>query len=431
MNKTKAKRIRKINSKTLMATVDVGKVFHYGYFRAPNGDDVIPFRFYNTRRSYRKFWSSLCQFKEKEGLEEVVLGFESTGPYAEPLCSFLEKLPIQLVQVNPMHTKRVKELTGNSPNKTDRKDPRVIADVMALGHMLTLVVPKGAAAELRRLTQARERAIRNRTAMLSQLQHLIYVIFPEFLEVLNVSSKSAMYFIKHYTTPETICALGPEAISTMLKRISCGKISQDRAKQLYKAAQNSVGISEGKRSIVFEIEHLVVQIENENQYVAKIEEQMRAYLKQVPYSQSILSIKGIGLVTAAGLIGEVGDFREFDTISQITKLAGLDLFEVSSGQHTGQRRISKRGRSLMRKLLFFAAINAVKKNGIMHDSYHRMLERGQLKMKALIAIAKKLLGLIHALVRDNTLLGLIHALVRDNTIYLEDYEAYDRCRLAA
>ena len=68
----------------------------------------------------------------------------------------------------------------------------------------------------------------------------------------------------------------------------------------------------------------------------------------------------MGMVTVAGLIGEVGNFT-FYTIAEIMKLAGLDLYEVSSGKHKGQRRISKRGRALMRKLLFFAALNAVPK----------------------------------------------------------------------
>jgi transposase len=97
----------------------------------------------------------------------------------------------------------------------------------------------------------------------------------------------------------------------------------------------------------------------------------------------------------------VGDFKKFNTISEIMKLAGLDLYEVSSGKHEGQRRISKRGRSLMRKLLYFEAINAVKTNGIMHEPYQKMLERGTPKIKALIAISRKLLRIAFALARDD------------------------------
>ncbi len=418
MKSNKTKKVTKINDKMLIATVDIGKNVQYGYFRAPNGNDVKPFAFYNYKKSFGSFWQKLCQFKNKQGLEQIVIGFESTGPYAEPLFHYLKKKPVKLVQVNPVHTKRIKELTGNSPNKTDKKDPRVIADVICLGHALTLVVPQGPAAELRRLTQARERAIKSRTGMINQLQHLIFVIFPEFLKALNISSKSAKHLVKHYTTPEKICALGLQSLTQQLKQVSRGKIVRDRAKQLHDAATDSTGISEGQQSIVFEIKHLIGRIEAEDKFINDLQKQMKHYLQQIDYSQNILSIKGLGEVTVAGLIGEVADFKKFDTISEIMKLAGLDLYEISSGKHRGQRRISKRGRPLMRKLLFFAAINAVRSKGIMHAKYQQMLDRGMLKMKALIAISRKLLG-------------LIFAIVRDSTKYIEDYSEKHHYKLAA
>ena len=55
-------------------------------------------------------------------------------------------------------------------------------------------------------------------------------------------------------------------------------------------------------------------------------------------------MKGLGVVSVAGLIGEVGDFSKFRTQSEIMKLAGLDLYEISSGKRKGQRRISKTGK---------------------------------------------------------------------------------------
>jgi len=418
MKSYKTKKVTKINDKTVIATLDIGKTVQHGYFRAPNGNDIEPFAFYNSKKSYNAFWTKLCRFKKQQGLEDIVIGFESTGSYAEPLFHFLRQKPVRLVQVNPVHTKRVKELTGNSPNKTDKKDPRVIADVICLGHALTLIVPQGPAAELRRLSQARERAITDRTAMINQLEHLMYVIFPEFLTVLKTSTKTARHFIKHFTTPENIFALGLESVSQKVKMVSRGKLGKDRAKQLHAAAGNSIGITEGKQSIVFEIEHLVRKIEAEDQFIDNLQQQMHVYLQQIPYSQNILSLRGLGEVTVAGLIGEVADFNKFDTISELMKLAGLDLYEISSGKHRGQRRISKRGRALMRKLLFYAAINAVKSKGIMHKKYHQMLDRGMLKMKALIAISRKLLA-------------IIFAIVRDNSQYVEDYSDNHHYKLAA
>jgi transposase len=419
MKSSKTKKVKLINNKTMLATIDIGKNIHYGYFRAPDGHELKPFSFYNYKKSFHRFWGKMCQFKRQHQLQDIVIGFESTGPYAEPLYHYLKKKPVKLVQINPMHSKRVKELSGNSPNKTDRKDPRVIADIICLGHALTLVVPEGAAAQLRRLTHGRERALKARTAMLNQLQDLIFVIFPEFLSIMkNMSTKTAAYLLNHHPSPESIVELGVDDLTQVIKKVSRGKLGRQRAEKLFEAAKNSVGISEGKDSIVLEIEHLNAMIENQDQFITSVEDQMESHLEQIPYSVSLLSIKGFGVVTVAGLIGEVGDFKKFDTHSEMMKLAGFDLFEVSSGQHQGQRHISKRGRALMRKLLFFAAINSVKTHGIMHARYHQMLDNGKPKIKALVAISRKLLR-------------LVFALARDNTMYIENYNPRHKYKLAA
>jgi transposase len=400
---SKTQKVKKINSRTMIVAVDIGKRFHVGYFRGPNGEERDPFLFGNSIRSFNDFWKKACEFSSQHGLKEITVGFESSGPYAEPFFHYLRKKPVVLVQVNPVHTKRLKELTGNSPNKTDKKDPRVIADVISLNHSLTLVVPEGPAAELRRLTHARERAMKRRTASLNQLQDLVFVIFPEFLETMkNISTKTAVYLLKNHPTPESIVALGLEPLAALIKAVSRGKMVRQRAEALFQAAGASIGIQEGKSSILLEIEYLMCRIEADTSFIANLERKMGKYLEEVPYSQSILSFKGIGKVTAAGLIGEVGDFKKFRTASEITKLAGLDLFEISSGKHKGQRRISKRGRPLMRKLLFFAAINMVRANGVMHEPYARMLQRGMPKLKALTATSRKVLRVVFALARDNS-----------------------------
>lgn len=404
MASVKTKKVKKFNPHSLIVTIDIGKGTHYGYFRAPDGTEVKPFEFYTTRKSFDKFYRKMQQFADSQGMAEIIVGFESTGPYAEPLFHYLKDKPVKLVQINPMHTKRVKELTGNSPNKTDRKDPRVIADVIALGHVLTLVIPRRVAAELRRLSHARQRLIKKRTAASNQLNDLVYILFPEFTKIFkNITCKSAVYLLEHHPLPEDIVAMDPERLTAVLQKVSRGRIGAEKTGQLIAVARNSVGIQHGRDAICLEIGQLIDEIHRHDQFIEQLEEQMQKGLKQIPYSGSMLSIKGISVVTVAGLIGEVGDFGQFKTISEITKLAGLDLYEISSGKRQkGRRRISKRGRPLMRKLLFFAAINTIKAGGIMHDKYQQMLHRDMVKIKAVTAVCRRLLALIFALVRDNS-----------------------------
>lgn len=401
MKAIQTKRLRKINTKTLIATVDIGKNMMMGYWRCPDGTECKPFEFFNDGRGFSKFWEKISHAQKAHNLENIVVGFESTGCYGVPMTHYLRKRTVTLVQVNPMHTKRVKELEGNSPLKTDKKDPKVIADIIELGHALTLVVPEGAAAELRGLTTARDRSVVKRTALFNQLQNNIFLVFPEFLKVMkDIKTKSAQYFLKTAPTPQAIIKYGSN-LSKDLKKVSRGRLGKERAQALIEAAWQSVGIREGRESLLLEIEHIQNAIEVSNRFISDVEDKMFFYLKRIPYSKFILSIKGISDITAAGLIGEVGDFSKFRTIKELKKLAGLDLFEISSGKLKGKSRISKRGRSGLRKTLYFAALNVVREGGILHEKYQSYLERGMVKMKALIAMARKLFSIIFALVRDH------------------------------
>jgi len=192
MKDIKTEKGKKINRKSLIVALDVAQEKHVVYIRCPDGRGEKPFVVFNRREEYEQMWERISQTKEAYGLEEVVVGFESTGPYAEPLVHYLMKKEVKLVQVNPMHTKRVKEIRGNSPNKTDEKDPEVIADIIELGNYLTVVIPEGVSAELRRLTQSRERAVGRRTMPVNQVHGLVSVIFPEFLMVMkDIKTKTA------------------------------------------------------------------------------------------------------------------------------------------------------------------------------------------------------------------------------------------------
>ncbi len=402
MKGLRAKRVRRVKEGTLIATVDIGVASNTGYCTTLDGRSTKSFSFDNTKEGFEKFWGMTIASKNRFGCEEVLVGYESTGPYAEPLVHYLANKQVKIVQVNPMHTKKMKEVNDNSPLKTDDKDPRVIADIIRLGHALTIIVPEGDAAYLRRLNNARERHVGEQTALLNQLQQLVFLIFPEFKTVLkNMKGKTAQHILKRYTIPERIGTLSKEALGEEMRKRSMGKFGIKDAESLIGLARETVGIKEDLAGIFMDIRHILMQLEAEGRFISEIEAEMGVTLGRIPCSIRLLSIKGLGTVSVAGLIGEVGDFSKFNTQSEIMKLAGLDLYEISSGKRKGQRRISKRGRGLLRKILFYAAIQMIRKNGIMYDYYARLTGRGMERMRALIAVSRKLLRIIHAIVRDN------------------------------
>jgi hypothetical protein len=231
---------------------------------------------------------------------------------------------------------------------------------------------------------------------------LLHRVFPEFSQVIkDPLCQTGRYLLQHYPTPEAIASLGLEGLSKMMKEKSRGKLREGEAMRLLQAAKCSVGIKEGLGALCQEIKLLLSQIELIEGAIRQIETELPKWLAQVPYSQRLLSIPRVSPVTVAAIIGEVGDFRSFPNQGAIIKLAGLNLYEISSGNYQGERHISKRGRQLMRKLLFFVSLNVVRKGGIMHQKYQDMVERGVKKIKALVAISRRLLRLMYALVRDN------------------------------
>ena len=393
---------RIFNQKTLLATVDMGKESNYGYMRCFAGTEVKPFKFTNKFHGFTQFWKNVQYMQKEKGLTHVVIGIESTGCYGIPFLHFLKDKDAELVYVNPSHTKKLKEVQNNSPNKTDKKDPKVIADIIELGRWLRVVIPEGSAAELRELVHSRDDAMKECTSQYNKIYDHMFKIFPEFEQVMkDLKTKTAQYLLKHHPTPESIMELGITELSKIIHKISRGKIRSKRAKQLYSAAQQSIGIKEGQKNIVKKINNVLHIISIYNQYINEYEQDISIELEKIPESHYIMSIKGIGEITTATLLGEMADFKDFKSYEEVEKFAGLNLYEISSGKHTGQKRISKRGRPLLRKALFFAAINVVRQGGIYHEKYQSYLDRGMIKMKALIAICRKLLRLIFVLVRNH------------------------------
>ena len=155
------------------------------------------------------------------------------------------------------------------------------------------MIPERAAAELRRLTQARERAIERRTSLVHQVYGLVFTVFPEFLwPMKNIKTKTAHYLLKQSPRPRDIVAIGCEPLTEIMKKISRGKLGKARAEALYKAAVNSVGVREGQGSMVFEISQLMDGIEKTECSLDEIEGKMKEYLKKYPTVDLCYRYKG-------------------------------------------------------------------------------------------------------------------------------------------
>lgn len=112
----------------------------------------------------------------------------------------------------------------------------------------------------------------------------------------------------------------------------------------------------------------------------------------------LTSIKGVGIITVATILAETNGFSLFKSVSQLVSYAGYDVVENQSGNRVGKTRISKKGNSRIRRVLHLPAFNLVRFNiGTFKGFFEQILAKHNLKMKAYVAVQRKLLVLIYIL----------------------------------
>lgn len=112
----------------------------------------------------------------------------------------------------------------------------------------------------------------------------------------------------------------------------------------------------------------------------------------------ICTIPGIGLLTAASVLGETNGFDLIRNKRQLTSYAGLDIKEKQSGTSVkGKPRISKKGNKYLRKTMYLPALSAIRHDDRFKAVYARLVLKHGIKMKAAVAVQRKLLELIYTL----------------------------------
>lgn len=193
-----------------------------------------------------------------------------------------------------------------------------------------------------------------------------------------------------------------EELEDGLKQASNRRVGIKRALALRQAAEKSIGVKEGLEGAKVKLQACLEEIEFYQGQIKKTEEAMGQHLEATGLASYLLSIPGVGVVTAAGFLGEIGDPTKYQHWRQIQKLAGYNLTAQKSGQkQKAKTTISKRGRPGLRNLLYQASLILVARNKEFKVLYHYFLRRPEnplTKKQALVAVVLKLVRVMFTLV---------------------------------
>lgn len=400
-------KLEAITHKTLIVGIDIAKLTQWARFVDYRGLELgKAVKFKNDKNGFENILATIEWFCKTKSFDAVIVGLEPTGHYWKPLANYLLKHDVKVVMVNPYHTKRAKELDDNSQTKNDKKDALTIAKLVRDGRYYDVYMPQDIFAELRVLTNTRISLMRRHNSIKNTITALLDEYFPEINTVFkNVfRGKASMQILKSCPFPALILELGVEGVLTEIKKVVKRSVGRKKAEQLVETARNSIGVNYGLSSAKFKLDLMVEELDLLTRQLEQIEDAMASALSQLDYADLILGIQGIGVVTAASLLGETGDLLRFDHPRQISKLAGYNLVEDSSGKSKSGTIISKRGRKNLRSILYRIALVMVAKNNEMKELYQYLKTRkdNPLKKKpALVVVSKKIINVIYHLVKKN------------------------------
>ena len=400
---TQNAKIASITEKTLIVGIDVGSETHFARaFDWRNYEfSKKPIAFSNNEAGFMTFKAWMKDIAEKHGKDVVIPGMEPTGHYWFSLGKFLQDNGMKPVHVNPHHVKKSKELDDNNPNKNDRKDPKTIASLVNEGRFSYPYIPTGIYAEIRSLSNLRFQTQEEITRIKNRIARWFSIYFPEYKDVYgDLEAVSGRMILKTASLPEDIKKLGVEGVNKIWRKAKLRGAGLKRAKTLIAAAEHSVGSQEAPDAARMELKNL---LNDYDVYKLRLEEQLqkiREKLREIPYIDKLMEIKGIGLITVSGFIAEVGDISRFDNPKQLQKLAGYAIVDCSSGKHQGESHISYRGRKRLRYVLYEAAISVIGKNAEFKEIHNYYRTRGVnplKKMQSVIAVACKVLRVFYTI----------------------------------
>lgn len=402
MNYKQNEKIMQVTEKTLVVGVDVAKETQYcrGFnYRGVELGKVHSFS--NNLDGFENFKEWAEGLMKINGLDNLIIGMEPTGHYWFNLGDYCRNNDLKIVLVNPFHVKRSKELDDNSPTKNDRKDPKTIAKLVIDGRYVEPYIPIGVYAELRGAVRMYDHVIGCKIVVENKIQQWLDIYFPEFTKVFGTwYCKSGMITLREFPLPSMIVELGETKVLEIWKKEIKQGVGKKRAQKLVEIAKSSVGIKEALRMGLKELKCLINEYDIYMKQLEEIKTDMEELLKQVKGAKELLNIKGMGLVTVAGIIAEIGDISRFEDARQIQKYAGLNLVETSSGKHKGQTTISKRGRKRLRALLFKVMLPMVSNNPEfkqLHKYYISRKENPLKKKQSLILLCCKLIRILYAM----------------------------------
>jgi transposase len=293
--------------------------------------------------------------------------------------------------------------TYRGDGKTDAKDARIIADQ---ARMRTDLQPVRSvdqvSGDLRLLTARRTDLVYDRVRAINRLRALMLEYIPALEAAFDYSKKAPLILVSGYQTPEAIRRIGAARLAAWLKKRRCRGPANVARKAVDAAnAQRTVLQTESVAArLVAQLAEQITTIDTE---IARLDEQISERFEQHRDAPILLSMPGFGPVLAATFLANTGgDLNACETVDRLASFAGLAPAPRDSGRINGNHHRPKRFNRRLMRTCYLAALSSLKNSPASRAFYERKRAQGKSHKQALIALARRRITTIWAMLRDRT-----------------------------
>jgi len=365
------------------------------------------FRVANTLEEYERLVAYLRQFDAP-----ALVGFEATGNYHRPLAYFLHARGFELRLIPTMALARTREAMHNSWDKNDPKDAQVILHMLKTGLSQTWHDPLVSGTNYaQELSKTHHQVTLARTRVWHRLRnHYFPLYFPEIEHFIRSDHSGwLIQLLLRFPTPGSITSLASEDFVAQAWSLIGRKVHKSALlAEIYAAAERSIALPVTPDSAAVAMLRLVLE-----EYLAlgrmreSIAQQAEIVLASNPDRRRLMTVPGVGPLTALTILAEAGDLRRFAHYRQFLKFCGMSLSTQQSGRFRGISRLSKYGNARLRTAFWMPAKTAVR---MRENSLRRKFDRyvranpvdADLRRKAYSAVAAKLARIVYGLIKNGT-----------------------------
>ncbi|HEY3750116.1 MAG TPA: IS110 family transposase [Pseudonocardiaceae bacterium] len=376
--------------------VDVGKTTHHACVMDTTGTVVFTQKLTNDQAAIEQLVA-----RAATAASQVRWAIDLTSNAAALLIAVLIATGQQVVYVPGRVVNRMSGAFGEG--KTDAKDAKTIANTARMRSDLTPVTATDdLVIELTRLTAHREDLMADWVRGINRLRDLLTSVFPGLEREFDFSTRSALILVTGFCTPADIRAAGAEGLRTYLTEQGAWRTGiPAMVDTAWAAAAAQTLRLPGEATTTVLIQKLARQLLALDRDIKDTDKLITSTFRAHPHAEIIESLPGLGPILGAEfLVATGGTLAGFANSGKLAAYAGLVPVPKDSGRVNGNNRRPKRYNRRLRRVFYMAALSSLKGSGPSRVFYDRKRGERMIHTQALLALARRLVDVLWALLRD-------------------------------